>query len=62
MTENQSTRIKSLLELVGLENRFIEKDSYESTNIINYLRINEILNKERTKSISYLKKCVNNRK
>lgn len=65
ITENQSTRIKSLLEIVNLEDVF--ECEYElDSNYFDYKMVSNILSKEREKSLEFLKKsirsCENNEK
>lgn len=56
MPSGFSTRIHSIVNLCGLQNRVLDdvvKDNWES-DTINYVPINEILDIERKKSINYL--------
>lgn len=56
LVDNQSTRLKSLLEKVDLENRFITTNIEKIVNNdINYNKVKKIIEEERKKSIEYLK-------
>ena len=58
--EKFSTRLASIVELTGLNNRVI--DDYNNLEIcerkIDYERANKILETERKKSLEYLKKSI----
>ncbi|MDD2391379.1 MAG: polysaccharide pyruvyl transferase family protein [Bacilli bacterium] len=55
-----NTRLESILRLCKLENRYITKkiNIKEVIKKINYTLVNEILEKERNKSLSYLEKAI----
>ena len=62
-TPNRSNvaRVKDILRKLGLEDRKLTniKNVNDVSLAINYERVNEILEKERQKSINYLKKQLN---
>ena len=55
-----STRLQSILEILGLTNRVAkdENDMSVIENIINYETVNAILNEERSRSIEWLRKAL----
>ena len=57
LTENQSTRIKSLLDIIGLPIVF-EFNGKANNVVFDYKRINKTINDERKKSLDYLKKSL----
>ncbi len=54
VTDNQSTRLRSLLAKLQLDDRFIENEHFTYKSI-DYKNANKLLIKERDKSISFLK-------
>lgn len=60
LPDKSATRIESILALTGLENRILK--SYQDFSLINknikYKNINEILKKERIKSVNLLKEAI----
>lgn len=62
MPEKTGTRIKNILQLTGIENRILkEYNDFESIDKkIDYNNVNQILQKERKKSIDLLKKAIEN--
>lgn len=57
VTENQSTRINSLLNIVNLNEVFESEEEYNN-NIFDYKKINIKLNNERNKSKDFLEKSI----
>lgn len=55
-----STRISSIIELCGLQNRIVSDtfSAEKAHEIIDYTKVNEVLEAERTKSIDFLKKAL----
>ena len=57
-----NTRVKSLLDLVGLSERLVTFDSYsidKALAIIDYIDVNAVLESERKKSLKYLNSIIN---
>ena len=55
---NADLRTESLLELLKLTDRFINFNSSPLFSEIDYNRVNHLLNVEREKSVSFLKKAL----
>ncbi|MDE5987545.1 MAG: polysaccharide pyruvyl transferase family protein, partial [Prevotella sp.] len=53
-----NSRIKSLLEILGLEHRLVNSAKSNSTQIINWHDVNEKLSKYRCQSMEYLRKII----
>lgn len=54
---NAGSRIMDLLDVLGLSNRILAEDVFEEKHI-DYTKVDEILGKEREKSISFLKESI----
>ena len=57
VTENQSTRIKSLLNIIHLDKTFEASDLIDE-KYYNFKQVEEILKKEKEKSLNYLKNSI----
>ena len=59
--EKFSTRLASILEVTGLQNRIVEdyNDIKLANEIIDFTHANEVLNSEREKACKYLDKALN---
>lgn len=57
---DQSSRISSLLSILGLEDRFVNDRelNLENINVVNFIKVNKILSEEREKGLQYLKEAL----